>query len=122
MSSCSEAFVAERLADADPISVEQAARLLNRAGVEFVDPRPAEAIAATTGIVPGARNISLGEIEGGELPPAFDDRSIHVVTICQAGPMSAKAADLFARRGFARVSFVAGGTQAWLDAGLPTIR
>ncbi|MGD2132443.1 MAG: rhodanese-like domain-containing protein [Maricaulaceae bacterium] len=122
MFSCFQTFKADKPVDADPISVEQASRLHNRAGVEFVDPRPAEAIASTTGIIPGARNISLGDIKAGKLPPAFDDRSIHVVTICQAGPMSAKAADLFSKLGFAEVSYVDGGTQAWLDAGLSTVR
>jgi len=97
-------------------------RRFGRAGIEFVDPRPAEAIAATTGIIPGARTISIAEIGAGDLPPAFEDRSIHVIASCQAGPMGARAAKELAKLGFARVSYIKGGTEAWLTAGLPTIR
>ncbi|SFC08749.1 rhodanese-like domain-containing protein [Tropicimonas isoalkanivorans] len=122
MTNCAKAFVADTPADVTPITAEEASKLHDRAGVEFVDPRPVEAIAATTGIIPGARTISIAEIEAGTLPPAFDDRSIHVVTSCQAGPMGARAAVAFAELGFARVSYVDGGTEAWLKAGLPTRR
>ena len=122
MTSCMKVFTAETNPDVVAMSAKDAAYFHNRAGVEFVDPRPAEAIAGTTGIVPGARNISIDEIEAGQLPPAFDDRSIHVITTCLAGPMAARAADAFAKLGFARVSYVEGGTRAWLEAGLPTVR
>lgn len=121
MTSCSNTGAVEDSA-ATPITVDQARGLHGRAGVEFVDPRPAEAIAATTGRIPGARLISIESAEAGDLPPAFADRSIHVVTSCQAGPMAERAAAAFARLGFARVSWVQGGTQAWAEAGLPTVR
>lgn len=121
MTSCSNTGATENSA-ATPITVKDAAGVHGRAGVEFVDPRPAEAIAATTGKIPGARVISLADIEEGTLPPAFADRSLHVVTSCQAGPMASRAAAAFAKLGFARVSWVEGGTQAWADAGLPTVR
>lgn len=122
MTSCLDSYAAETVAEVKPISAAEAARFHGRAGVEFVDPRPAEAIAATTGIIPGARNISIAEIEARDLPPAFEDRSIHVIASCQAGPMGAKAAREFAKLGFARVSYIEGGTEAWLAAGLPTTR
>ncbi|SNS60124.1 rhodanese-like domain-containing protein [Tropicimonas sediminicola] len=122
MTSCSSTFTAADEAVVIPISPAEAARLHNRAGVEFVDPRPEEVISATTGRIPGGRVIPLSRIEAGDLPPAFADRSIHVVTSCQAGPMAARAAAAFSKLGFARVSYVSGGTQAWVDAGLPTVR
>lgn len=122
MTSCMTVFVAETNPDVAALSAKDAAYFHNRAGVEFVDPRPAEMIAETTGIIPGARNISLDEIEAGRMPPAFDDRSIHVITTCLAGPTAARAADMFAKMGFARVSYIDGGTRAWLEAGLPTVR
>lgn len=121
MTSCSNTGLVENLA-ATAIGVEQAHALHGRAGVEFIDPRPAEAIAATTGKVPGARLIALADAEAGRLPPVFNDRSLTVVTICQAGPMAARAAAAFARLGFRRVHWVEGGTQAWADAGYPAIR
>jgi len=122
MTSCLEKYAAETVAEVNPISPAEAARFHGRAGIEFVDPRPAEAIAATTGIIPGARSISIAAIEAGDLPPAFEDRSIHVIAACQGGPMGARAARELAKLGFARVSYIDGGTEAWLTAGLPTIR
>lgn len=120
MTSCMKVFVAETNPDVVAMSAQDAAYFHNRAGVEFVDPRPAEMIAETTGIIPGARNISIADIEAGNMPPAFDDRSIHVITTCLAGPTAARAADAFAKLGFARVSYIDGGTRAWLEAGMPT--
>lgn len=122
MSSCMSVYKLDFDTKAIGISATEAASYRKRAGVEFVDPRPAENIATTTGIIPNAHNIPIAEIEAGNLPPAFDDRSIHVITTCQSGPMAARAASIFAQLGFARVSYVEGGTQAWLAAGLPTVR
>lgn len=121
MTSCSNTGTVEN-STATPISVAEAKSYHGRAGVEFVDPRPAEAIAATTGKIPGARVVSIDDIEAGTLPPVFTDRSLRIVASCQAGPMASRAAAAFARQGFARVHWVEGGTQAWVDAGLPTVR
>jgi rhodanese-related sulfurtransferase len=121
MTSCSDTGIVEN-SSATPITVAEAKAIHGRAGVEFVDPRPAEAIASTTGRIPAARIISLADIESGDLPPAFADRTLHVVTTCMAGPMASRAAAAFAKLGFSQVNWVDGGTQAWLDAGLPTVR
>lgn len=121
MTSCSNTGAIDN-STANPISAEEARRFHGRAGVEFVDPRPAAAIAASTGKIPGARLISIDDLEAGNVPPAFADRSLHVVTTCQAGPMASRAAAAFAKLGFARVNWVEGGTQAWLDAGFDTVR
>ncbi|MCB1907145.1 MAG: rhodanese-like domain-containing protein [Rhodocyclaceae bacterium] len=116
----------ERVAEArqavSAISAEQAAAL--RAGSEdvvFIDPRPAAAIAASTGIIQGASNVTLGEIASGNLPPQLANRAARVIASCQADPMGAIAAHELQKRGFCRVSYLDGGTQAWLDAGLPTV-
>ena len=121
MTSCSNTGVIEG-STATPISVAEAQAYRGHAGVEFVDPRPADVIAATTGKIPGTRLISISDVEAGTLPPAFADRSIRVVTTCQAGAMASLAAAAFAKLGFARVNWVEGGTQAWVDAGFPIVR
>ncbi len=117
----------ERVSDAkravDAVSPAEANNL--RQGCEeviFLDPRPADAIAATTGIIPGALNVSLSDISGGQLPPALSNKWTRVVTSCQAGPMAAVAAHELVKLGYSRVSYIEGGTQGWLDAGLPTAR
>jgi len=115
--------VAEAKAAVPCLSAREAAAL--RDGCEeviFIDPRPAEAIAASTGLIPGARNIVLGDIASGHLPPDLADKWTRVVTTCQGGPMGAVAAHELKKRGYARVHFIDGGTQAWLDAGLSTVR
>ena len=121
MTSCSNMGFVED-STATPISVEDARHFHGRAGVEFVDPRPTEAIAATTGKIPGARLISIEDVEADSLPPVFADRSLHVIATCQAGPMASRAAAAFAKLGFGQVNWIEGGTQAWLKAGHPTVR
>lgn len=120
MTSCSSIPAADPAAAVQAISVDEAHRLHGRAGVEFVDPRPAEVIASTTGIIPNARNLTIDRIQANDLPPAFADRSLTVVTSCLAGPMAAAAAAEFLRLGFNRVFYVQGGTRAWAEAGHPT--
>lgn len=121
MTSCTDTGMVEN-ATTTSITVAEAFELHGKAGVEFVDPRPAEAIAATTGKIPGARLISITDIEAGNLPSAFIDRTLRIIASCQAGPMAARAADALAAQGFARVSWVEGGTQSWVEAGHPTVR
>lgn len=115
--------VAEAKAAVPSLSALEAAAL--RDGCEqvvFIDPRPAEAITASTGLIPGAHNVALGDIAAGRLPPELSDKWTRVVTACQGGAMGAVAAHELKQRGYARVSFIDGGTQAWLDAGLSTQR
>ena len=116
----------ERVAEAkqavSSIEPRQAAALRDAGDVVFVDPRPAEAIAKTTGIIPGAENVPLGDIAQGKLPSSLASKSTSVITSCQAGPMGAVAAHELQKLGYADVRYVAGGTQGWLDAGLGTER
>jgi rhodanese-related sulfurtransferase len=117
-----ETRVAEAKNAVSSVTPQQAAALRDRGNVVFLDPRPANAIASSTGIIPGAHNVVLGDISEGKLPASFHDRSIHVITSCQAGPMGALAAHALAKLGFSSVNYVDGGTQGWLDAGYPTDR
>lgn len=121
MTSCSSNGTVDN-SIATPITVAEAKGLHGRAGVEFVDPRPVDMIASTTGRIPGARLVSIEDVEAGKLPPVFTDKSLRVVTTCMAGPMSQRAAAAFARAGFGRVNWIEGGTIAWVEAGYPTVR
>lgn len=121
-----EKSFSERVAEAKQavpaITAQQASAL--RGGCEevvFIDPRSAEAIAASTGLINGASNVPLDEIRSGNLPSALKNKATRVITSCQAGPMGAIAAHELLKQGFSRVSYLEGGTQAWLDAGLPTV-
>ncbi len=111
--------VAEAKATVDSVTAEQAHQISRAAPVAFVDPRPGAAIAAT-GLIPGAFAIPLDDIAAGKLPAEFADKSARIITTCQAGCMGAVAAHELAKQGFANVSYLDGGTQAWLDAGFST--
>ena len=75
------------------------------------------AITVSAGILPFAADTEVPE-EWRD--PRLQDRSRPVVTVCDLGPMSALAAKTLKDMGFTNVAYLAGGTQAWKDAGLPT--
>lgn len=114
----------ERVAEAEARvpSISPQAVKANEDDALLIDPRPAEMIRETTGLVTGAVNIPLAELEADDLPSALSDAARPVITVCGAGHMSAVAAHVLKRRGFRNVAWMAGGTQAWLEAGYPTIR
>lgn len=121
-----EKSFSERVAEAKEavpsVPPQEAAALMHGCEpVVFIDPRPAEAIAAT-GLIPGARPFALGDIVAGKLPPELADRWTRVVTACEAGPMGAVAAHELLKLGFKRVAYVEGGTRGWLAAGYATAR
>jgi rhodanese-related sulfurtransferase len=92
-----------------------------------VDVRDATDINST-GIIPNAMNISLGtltfkadsEVDESWREPALRDRNRPIITTCEMGPMGALGGKLLKDMGFANVSILEGGTQAWKDAGFPT--
>lgn len=118
--------VAEAKAAVAAISPYDAKRAMDRdPGIVVIDPRDAAGIAGSTGIIPGALNVTLATLSEGsdeELDTVLQTRSRPVITACQAGPMGALAAHALKRRGYANVRFMDGGTQGWLDAGYPTLR
>ena len=75
------------------------------------------AIAVAAGTLPFAADTEVPE-EWRD--PRLQDRSRPVVTVCDLGPMSALAAKTLKEMGFTDVAYLAGGIQAWKDAGLPT--
>jgi rhodanese-related sulfurtransferase len=122
-------MVGEAMAEVPGISPEEAHRQMEEDPRTLViDPRDAADILATTGIIPGAMNISYGALTwraDNELPqewrePELEDRSRPIITACESGELGALAAKLLLDMGFANVSNLEGGTLAWIDAGYPT--
>lgn len=74
---------------------------------------PAEWMALRIGTVV---NIPLNELfqKAGKL-----DRSQRIVAVCNSAYRSSLAVGVFERQGFQHVSSMAGGGEAWIDAGLP---
>jgi rhodanese-related sulfurtransferase len=101
---------------ADPeheLTPERARELLDGGGAELVDVR--EPYEWDAGRIPGARHMELERLasRAGELP-----RDRPVIFQCRLGVRSMMAAQAFRRAGYDAWS-MAGGIQAWHDAGLP---
>ena len=97
------------------IDVQEAHRR-QTAGALLLDVREDDEWAA--GHADGARHLPLGQIGASEqdLP-----RDREVLLICRSGRRSAQAAQLLRNAGHSAVN-VAGGMQAWTQAGLPVGR
>jgi len=104
---------------------EASARKAAEPNTLFLDPRDIDDIRKTTGIIPGALNVSLKDLSEStddQLPESLRTRSRPIITACQGGPMGALAAHALQQRGFSNVAFIDGGTQGWLNAGYATVR
>ncbi len=88
--------------------------------------------ARAGGTIPGALNISYGDLlfaADHQVPEAwsdpranaFQDHSRPIITHCIVGPLAAIAAKTLKDMGFTNVAYVEGGTQGWKEAGLPTM-
>jgi rhodanese-related sulfurtransferase len=71
--------------------------------------------------VPGARSLPLHELNVDAVLAQHKPGS-PIYVLCQAGARAAKAIEQFEGAGCADCVLVEGGTQAWIDAGLPVHR
>ncbi len=83
-----------------------------------LDVREPHEYVGELGHVPGARNLSVKQLEA-RLRELDDVRARDLFVICRSGARSARATDLLRKAGFARAVNVAGGMQAWSIAGYP---
>lgn len=92
----------------------------------MIDVRDKEDIAKT-GIIPGAIPISLGTLgykADVTLPeemqhPELGDHDREIVVTCTIGAMASLGAKLLQDMGYKNVTYVAGGTNGWKEAGKP---
>jgi rhodanese-related sulfurtransferase len=94
-----------------------AVRPLQDGGAVLLDVRSRQEYGA--GHAPGATNVPVEEIDR-RLRDIPSDRT--VLTICQSGGRSARAAAVLRGRGLQEVRDVRGGMTAWQRAGLPVQR
>ena len=110
-----------------PVEAQQ--RIAQDPNTLVIDVRDATDIAQT-GTVPGAINLSFGALTylaDNEVPeswrdPRLADRSRPIITTCILGPLGALGGKLLHDMGFTNVSILAGGVQAWIEAGLPVAK
>lgn len=98
------------------VSTLQATQMINQGKAVIVDVRDPAAFAA--GHLRDAKNIPLKELSNrvGELDKA---KSKAVITVCQSGTQSAKAAAQLKKAGFNEAVILDGGVAAWQAQGLP---
>jgi rhodanese-related sulfurtransferase len=120
-------ILAEARGRLERLEPRQAYEELRGGAALLVDIRPA-AQRAAEGEVPGAEVIERNVLEW-RLDPASDARlpqvdgyGLRVIVICSAGYTSSLAAAALHDLGQTRATDVAGGFQAWAEAGLPTVR
>jgi rhodanese-related sulfurtransferase len=98
------------------VGTTEATQLINREDALLIDVRDAEEYAK--GHILGARNIPLAQLESriGELEK---HKEKPVIVSCDSGGRSAGALSTLRGKGFARAVNLAGGLNAWKQAGLP---
>jgi rhodanese-related sulfurtransferase len=118
----------EAMATVDGISPDEVQQRLTRdPHALLVDVRDAAEIA-TTGLVSGGLNISLGmlpvradlELPEDKRDDRLRDRSRQIILTCQLGPNGAIGASVLRGMGFTNVGYLRGGMEGWKTAGLPT--
>ena len=114
-------WVAEAMSQVSAIDVTTAKTLLEDSNVQFIDVRDFNEWN-NTGTIPGAVTASRGMLEFVADPdsPYYNEAfqpEIHLVLYCARGPRSALSAWRLKQMGFVQVSYLAGGLEAWLEAG-----
>jgi rhodanese-related sulfurtransferase len=96
-------------------------RMITSGGpVELLDVRtPGEFESAH---VPGAKLVPLDELDAGAFLKQRGKADQPVYVLCQSGGRARKAIEKLQQAGFGGCVLVEGGTQAWMDAGLPVTR
>jgi rhodanese-related sulfurtransferase len=72
--------------------------------------------------VPGAKLIPLDELDAATIGRELSSGRSPVYVLCQSGGRARRAIEKLARAGLEGCVLVEGGTQAWMDAGLPVDR
>jgi rhodanese-related sulfurtransferase len=103
---------------ASSVDVKQAAALQSQ-GAFLLDVREPDEFAEVH--AKGATLIPLGQLPS-RLNEIAQYKNKPVEVICRSGRRSARAVEILRNAGFAQVTNVEGGTNAWVDAGLPVVK
>jgi rhodanese-related sulfurtransferase len=100
------------------VSALDAVRLINK-GAVVIDVRSPEAFAG--GHVVNARNTPLDTLDPAA-PPLSKQKDKLLLTVCDTGASSGKAAQALRRSGFDKTFSVKGGLNAWRTQNLPLVK
>jgi rhodanese-related sulfurtransferase len=101
-----------------PLELQQ--RILTNQPGDLLDVRTAPEYTAAH--VPNVTLVPLDSLNPAEFLANRPHPTAPLYVFCQAGGRAAKAIDRFQASGFDGCVLVEGGTQAWIDAGLPVTR
>jgi len=108
-------LVQEAKQDIDEISLEQADDAIKQANL-LLDVRDADEYRQ--GHVPGAVNISRGLLEFKfSNDPSLENRDMKIVLYCKTSGRAALSAKALKQMGYRNVQSIAGGFDAWQEAG-----
>jgi rhodanese-related sulfurtransferase len=94
----------------------EATQLINREDALVVDVRNPDEFSA--GHIVNARNIPVAELEA-RLREIEKHKRKPVIVLCERGSRAGRAATVLKGKGFEKVHVLAGGIEAWRQAGLP---
>lgn len=106
--------------EAGTISVTQLASLCGQRAVHLIDVRTPVEFRAVH--IAGARNVPLDSLDPRTIGEQLNGTSEPLYVICQGGGRGANACQKLLAAGLPKVVNVAGGTRAWVEAGLPVER
>jgi rhodanese-related sulfurtransferase len=72
--------------------------------------------------VPFARNVPLDQLDAAQIAAGRHDAAPPLYVICRSGSRGKQACEKLLAAGYNQIVNVAGGTQAWDQAGLPVVR
>lgn len=102
------------------LSPQQATMRVNRESAQFVDIR--NKAEFERGHIAGAKNVTAEKIKGNDFVGLENQKNTPIIVVCAAGVTASSTASLLAKAGFADVSVLTGGMNAWTTAGLPTVK
>jgi len=100
---------------AQAVSPNEAVRQINREKGVLIDVSEPNEFAA--GHATGAKNVPFGKVEEPKQLPS--NKALPILLLCPTGARAGRAAALLRKAGYEKAVAVAGGTNAWRDAGLP---
>lgn len=113
-------LVAQARAQTHEIALPQAEEAIRSADL-LIDVR--EVDEYTAGHLPGAVHMSRGLLEFKmSASPELAARDLNIVLYCKTGGRAALAAVQLQAMGYLKVSSIAGGVDAWVAAGKPTVK
>lgn len=108
-----------RLSGVKQVTPQEAVMLFNHQDALVLDVR--EASEWTDGHIAKARHIPLGQL-GAKLTELQKYKDKPIIAVCRSGNRSARACGTLKKAGFQNLHNLAGGMQAWEQAGLPRER